>query len=77
MAMRRILALSYNMGYFQNSIISIQFIDSIFVPFIISLLLVFGIWAMYNNFQNFALIEKDVTEKVKEYKSSKKRKKRK
>ncbi len=77
MAMRRIIALSYKMGYFQNSIISIQFIDSIFVPFIISLLLVFGIWAMYNNFQNFALIEKDVTEKVKEYKSSKKRKKRK
>jgi hypothetical protein len=76
MGIRRVLALSYTEGYFQDSILSIQFVDSILIPFIISLLLVFGIWAMYNNFQKFALVESSVKEKVKEYKRSQKRKKR-
>ena len=76
MAVRRILALSYAQGYFQDSILSIQFVDSIFIPFVISLLLVFGIWAMYNNFRDFALVEKDVDKKVAQFKSSQKRKKK-
>ncbi len=76
MAARRIIALSSANGYFEDSVLSIQFVDSILIPFVISLLLVFGIWAMYNNFQKFALIESSIKEKVKEYKSSQKRKKR-
>lgn len=76
MAIRRILALSYAQGYFEDSVLSIQFVDSIFIPFIISLLLVFGIWAMYNNFAKFSLIEHEVKDKVKEYKNSYKRKKK-
>ena len=76
MAMRRILALSYAQGYFQDSLLSIQFIDSILIPFLISFMLVFGIWAMYNNFQNFAWVEKEVKKKVKNFKSSQRRKKK-
>ncbi len=76
MGIRRTLAWSYVQGYFKDSVLSIQFVDSIFIPFVISLLLVFGIWAMYNNFQTFALVEKDVTKKVKEYKHSQKKKKK-
>lgn len=76
MAMRRLLALSYAQGYFTDSVLSIQFIDSIIIPFVISVLLVFGIWAMYHSFQNFALTEKAVKEKVKEFKKTQKTKKR-
>ena len=75
MATRRILALSSANGYFEDSILSIQFVDSILIPFVISLLLVFGIWDMYNNFQKFALVERDLKEKVKDFKKAKRRKK--
>ncbi len=72
LAIRRIIILSFELGYIQTEVFR-PFVDSVFLPFIISLLLVIGIWVMYNNFQKFSILQKDVSNKVESFKKTKKR----
>ncbi|MSR86312.1 hypothetical protein EXS74_02870 [Candidatus Woesearchaeota archaeon] len=76
MGIRRILATSNYLGYFQNSFLSLEYVDSVFIPLIITLLLVFGLWAMYHNFQSFSLVQSGVEKKVQAFKKSQRRKKK-
>ena len=76
MGLRRIFIYSYTQGYI-GALPSISpILDSLIVPFLVSLMLVFGIWAMYNNFQTFSLTEKEVEEKVQDFKKRAKGEKR-
>ncbi len=76
MGIRRILATSNYVGYFQNSFLSLEYVDSVFIPLIITLLLVFGLYVMYHNFQNFSLVQSDVEKKVQSFKKSQTKKKK-
>jgi len=75
LALRRALSFLQGTGYLQNSVLS-PILESVFIPFIISLLLVIGIWAMYNSFQKFSLTEQEVSEKIATFKKQRKAKKR-
>ena len=73
MALRRVFIFAYAEGYISS--VS-PLVDSLIIPFIVSLMLVFGIWAMYNNFQKFSLVQSDVEKKVYSFKKSLRKKKK-
>ena len=76
MALRRIFIYLYTEGYIATLPSISPLVDSLIVPFLVSIMLVCGIWAMYNNFQTFSLTEKEVEEKVQDFQKRTKVKKR-
>ncbi len=63
MTFRRFTALAINLGVLKQFSGSIQFIDSIGLPFIISVFLLIGLWSMSRSFENFEVVEKITKEK--------------
>lgn len=76
LAVRRIILYFSVRGYIPAISGVSPLVESLLVPFLISIMLVFGIWAMYNNFQKFSLVEMDVEKKVQSFKKSQIKKKR-
>ncbi len=68
MTLRRVTALSIDMGALPQLSGYTSFIDRIVLPFCISVLLFIGFWVMLKNFKEFEVVEKQVQEKVKRVK---------
>jgi len=65
MTFRRITALLIEMKYISSFVGWFAPLDRIILPFIISVLLLIGFWTMPNNFEDFEVIEKKITKKIK------------
>jgi hypothetical protein len=64
MMLRRIGALLITAELIPNIYGPPLWIDRFWLPFIITSLLVWGLWSMYNQFKNFDLIQKKAAEKA-------------
>jgi hypothetical protein len=64
MTFRRITALLIELKWLVSFSGSISDIDRIILPFLISVLLLWGIYAMFRNFEEFDVVEKVVKSKV-------------
>lgn len=63
-AFRRITALTIELGVFAELGGTIEFVDRILLPFVISVLLFGGLWSMKKSFESFEVVEKRVREKI-------------
>lgn len=67
MTFRRITAFMIEINYLSAFRGSIADLDRIILPTLISVLLLYGLWAMYKNFENYEVVEKKVRDKIKHF----------
>jgi hypothetical protein len=70
MGFRRMTALLTQFNLIPDLEGSLLWLDKILLPFLISILLVWGIWSMKKQFESFRVIEDKMTEKVKLFSKS-------
>ncbi len=70
MGFRRMTALLTKFSLMPSLGSSLLWLDQVFLPFIISIFLVWGIWSMQKQFESFRVIEDRMTKKVKLFSKS-------
>jgi hypothetical protein len=68
MTLRRITALMTQLSWLDSFGGIISDVDKVILPFLISVLLLWGIYAMLKNFQDFEVVEKNVQSKLRKSK---------
>ena len=68
MAVGRIFAVVLLLGWANELPPIVAFIDSLVLPFLISVFLLIGLYSMFRNFVSFDIVEKNVQDKIKNFK---------
>ncbi len=68
MGLRRVTALLIELGFMPAYSGAIKTLDTLWLPFIITILIAIGIYSMLGNFENFEVVEKNLRNKLKKFK---------